>query len=146
MDASVAIALVIALSLDKKKRKLRRKWSKDWLLQRVTYGHANLLKELRINEPEDFHNFLRMDAQSFDELLSLVEPLIRKQVITPPPPTTALDSYCPCHYHYTTTITPTTTTTTTNITTTTTTTTTNTTTTITKFGVYLGCHEMTDSK
>jgi hypothetical protein len=34
MDASVAIALVIALSLNKKKHK-RRKWSKDWLLQRV---------------------------------------------------------------------------------------------------------------
>ena len=77
MDVSVAAAIVIALE-DERPRK-RRKWSKDWLLQRGTYGHAKLLKELRISEPEDFRNFLRMDVQSFDELLGLVEPLIRKQ-------------------------------------------------------------------
>ena len=33
------------------------KWSKDWLLRRRTYGHANLLKEIRISEPEDFRHF-----------------------------------------------------------------------------------------
>ena len=35
----------------------QRKWSKDWLLQRRTYGHANLLKEIRNSEPESFRNF-----------------------------------------------------------------------------------------
>ena len=35
----------------------QRKWSKDWLLQRRTYGHANLLKEIRNSEPESFCNF-----------------------------------------------------------------------------------------
>ena len=78
MDASVAIALVFALDSDKPPGK-RRKWSKDWFLKRETYGHVNLLQELRVNEPEDFRNFLRMDAPSFDELLGLVEPLIRKE-------------------------------------------------------------------
>lgn len=78
MDASVAIALVFALDSDKPPGK-RRKWSKDGFLKRETYGHVNLLQELRVNEPEDFRNFLRMDAPSFDELLGLVEPLIRKE-------------------------------------------------------------------
>ena len=50
-----------------------------FFLKRETYGHVNLLQELRVNEPEDFRNFLRMDAPSFDELLGLVEPLIKKE-------------------------------------------------------------------
>ncbi|GFS16785.1 hypothetical protein ElyMa_001481600 [Elysia marginata] len=77
MDASVAIALVIALDSDELPRK-RRKWSKDWFLKRETYGHYKLLKELRCNEPEDFRNFLRMDAPSFDELLGLFHSFIRQ--------------------------------------------------------------------
>ena len=79
----MAIALIIALNSDERPRK-QRKWSKTLLLQRRTYRHANLLKEIRVSEPEDFRNFLRMDAQSFDELLSLVEPLIRKKDIVMP--------------------------------------------------------------
>lgn len=78
MDASVAMALVIALDSDETPRK-KRKWSKDWFLKRATYGHANLLQELRLSEPEDFRNFLRMDGASFDELLCLVEPFIKKK-------------------------------------------------------------------
>ena len=76
MDASVAVALILALDSDEKPR---RKWSKDWFLKRREYGHVNLLRELRANEPDDFRNFLRMDAPSFDELLGLVAPLIRKE-------------------------------------------------------------------
>lgn len=52
---------------------------KRWLMERRTYGHVNLLAELRLNEPEDYKNFLRMDGDSFDELLSLVTPFIQKQ-------------------------------------------------------------------
>ena len=37
-----------------------------------------VVKELRAKEPEDYRNFLRMDETAFDELLSLVQPLIRK--------------------------------------------------------------------
>ncbi|KAK3784021.1 hypothetical protein RRG08_025215 [Elysia crispata] len=63
---------------DERPRK-QRKWSKNLLLQRRNYGHANLLKEIRVSEPEDFRDFLRVDAQFFDELFSLFEPLIRKK-------------------------------------------------------------------
>ena len=82
MDGSMAAAIiVIALDSEESERlRKRRKWSKEWFLQRgINYGHASLLKELRIKEPEDFRNFLRMDGPSFDELLGLVEPLIRKE-------------------------------------------------------------------
>ena len=82
MVGSMAAAIiVIALDSEESERpRKRRKWSKEWFLQRgINYGHVSLLKELRIKEPEDFRNFLRMDGPSFDELLGLVEPLIRKE-------------------------------------------------------------------
>lgn len=78
MDGAVAIALALALKDKEKKSKKRSKWSKTWFLQRAKYGHVELLAELRTNEPHDYRNFLRMDALSFDELLELVSPYIRK--------------------------------------------------------------------
>ncbi|KAK4885232.1 hypothetical protein RN001_001503 [Aquatica leii] len=38
-----------------------------------------LLKELKTNEPEDFRNYLRMNSETFEELLKLVSPHIKKQ-------------------------------------------------------------------
>ena len=49
-----------------------------WYTQRENFGHIELLEELRTNEPEDYRNFLRMDAVAFVELLHLVTPLILK--------------------------------------------------------------------
>ena len=79
-DPNVAIVATLVLALDSNKaRRKRRKWSKGWYLKCDTYGHLKLLNELRATEPDDFRNFLRMDAPSFDELLGLVESSIRKQ-------------------------------------------------------------------
>ena len=78
MDTSVAIAVILACDSDEPRHK-RKKWSKDWYLKQEMFGHAKLLKELRAKEPADYRNFLRMDATAFDKLLSLVEPLIRKE-------------------------------------------------------------------
>lgn len=51
---------------------------KEWLKKRSEFTHERLLNELRTSEPSDFKNFLRLDAESFDELLRLVEPRIKK--------------------------------------------------------------------
>ena len=75
---AVAIALAVEEETDVPKRK-RAKWSKEWFLQRSTFGHTKLLRELSHNEPSDLKNFLRMDAESYNELLQMVEPLIEKQ-------------------------------------------------------------------
>ena len=42
---------------------------KEWLKKRNEYTHENVLKNLRLSEPSDFQNFLRLDATLFDELL-----------------------------------------------------------------------------
>ncbi|XP_068249076.1 uncharacterized protein [Palaemon carinicauda] len=71
--------LSIAVALEEKKRKKRSKWSKSWLLKRNDFSHTNLLEELRLKEPQDWFNYLRMDEDTFLELLSMVTPIIEKK-------------------------------------------------------------------
>ena len=69
-DPAIAVAVVLAVEeeTDVPKRK-RGKWSKEWFLQRSTFGHTKSLRELSHNEPSDLKNFLRMDAEFYNELL-----------------------------------------------------------------------------
>ena len=73
MDGLTALALGLALE---RKKKRRRKWAQQWYLRRQRFGHTQLLHELRINEPNVYKNFLRMDGEAFDELLQLVRPFL----------------------------------------------------------------------
>ncbi|CAD7081568.1 unnamed protein product [Hermetia illucens] len=59
--------------------KRRRVWSKSWYLNRPELSHSHLVKELEISAPSDFKNFLRMDSETYNELLRKVSPLIKKQ-------------------------------------------------------------------
>lgn len=80
MDDVSLCAVAAALATKEKKRKMgkaRSRWAKDWLLKRATLSHLNLLDELKL-EPEDWHNYLRMDEQTYLKLLQLVTPLIKK--------------------------------------------------------------------
>ena len=43
---------------------------------REKFTHEKLLNELRVIEPNDFRNFVRMNGELFDELLALVAPEI----------------------------------------------------------------------
>lgn len=75
----LAVAAAVAVIIKKKKqRKSRSKWMKEWLLKRSTLSHVNLLEELRL-EPGDWHNYLRMDEETYFKLLQLVTPLIKKE-------------------------------------------------------------------
>ena len=47
-----------------------------WLKKRNEYTHKNLLKDVRLSEPSDFQNFLRLDGTSLDELLKMITPRI----------------------------------------------------------------------
>ncbi|KAL4156134.1 hypothetical protein QTP88_000169 [Uroleucon formosanum] len=61
------------------KRKMRRKWVKNWLARSDLFGHMPLLKQLNENEPNDLKNYLRMSKTDFDRLLDLLRPRITKQ-------------------------------------------------------------------
>jgi hypothetical protein len=71
--------LAMALAVFLKKNEKERRWMKVWLKKRNEYTHENLLKDLRLSEPSDFQNFLRLDATSFDELLKMVTLRIGKK-------------------------------------------------------------------
>ena len=47
-------------------------------MKRDSLSHEGLLNELRL-EPVDYFNYLRMDEQTYSELLSLLTPLIKRQ-------------------------------------------------------------------
>jgi hypothetical protein len=54
---------------------------KDWLKKSNEYTNENLLKYLRLSEPSDFQNVLRLDATSYDELIKIITPRIEKRNI-----------------------------------------------------------------
>ncbi|XP_068082892.1 uncharacterized protein [Anabrus simplex] len=61
-------------------RKERRWWSRPWIQRREELGASSrLFQELKEEDPETYRNVLRMSPSKFQELLELVEPLIKKQ-------------------------------------------------------------------
>ena len=69
-DDLIAVGLAVAL-----RRKKRSKWTKDWLLKRDKFSHTNLLVDLKL-EPDDWRNYLRMDEDTYIDLLCRVSPFI----------------------------------------------------------------------
>ena len=74
-DNLVPIALACYSKVITRKRKI---WSKQWLRKRQKYSHVNLMKELAI-EKDDWFNYMRMDHDTYLELLRQVSPLIEKK-------------------------------------------------------------------
>lgn len=71
--------------------KRKRIWVKEWMKERETKSDTKLLlRDLELTSPQDYRNYLRMDAVVYQKLLELVTPLIIKQntqmrdAITPP--------------------------------------------------------------
>ena len=60
------------------KLKNRSIWCKEWLMKRRVHSHVNLLSELKMF-PKDWHNFFRMDHDTYLHLLNMVAPIIEKQ-------------------------------------------------------------------
>ncbi|KAK3097397.1 hypothetical protein FSP39_009298 [Pinctada imbricata] len=80
--ATICIIMICAAlkKLTKKKRVKRKYWTRPWIRRRDTFGaHHALLNELRSEDPRSFRNFIRMNDESFQELLNLVTPLINRK-------------------------------------------------------------------
>lgn len=78
---TILTAFILESSDDEEEppKKRRSVWVKDWVAYRQQEGcYVKLLTQLRGNEPELYHNFLRMDAAQFDNLLVLISPYIKK--------------------------------------------------------------------
>jgi hypothetical protein len=79
-DILAALGCVFAWYCFRKKRCKRDVWCKEWLLKRSVYSHKNLTTELEVS-PKDFHNYLRMDHDTYLHLLSLITPFTVKNVL-----------------------------------------------------------------
>jgi len=53
------LAIVLYFSSIKEPKRWRR-WSKEWYLKRSEFASENLLRDLKLSEPRDYQNFLRM--------------------------------------------------------------------------------------
>jgi len=68
---------------ERSKKRKRTVWVADWLGRRERQGaYLNLLVELREEDPEKHRLWIRMDTDTFYDLLHRVEPLITKQNTT----------------------------------------------------------------
>jgi len=91
-------AVVIACLTEKKKVKRKRKqrvWMKEWLKKRDQFCHDHLVAELKISSAVDYKNYLRMDADTFGELLEKIRPLIEKKCTYMRDPITAKQRLSP---------------------------------------------------
>ena len=66
------------IQLKLKQRKNRSFWAKKWPLERSRIKYTTLFEELRLY-PADFTSFLRMSEENYLELLSILDPVLKKQ-------------------------------------------------------------------
>ncbi len=79
LDTCTDIVLILATrEVNRIQRRRNRPWVRKWVERRRFLGGSNLVKELRDEDPRSYRNLLRMDADKFDELLSMVGPYIQK--------------------------------------------------------------------
>ena len=84
MDSCQALAFIIEQNIvqkRKKKEKTKRKcWVRKWVDRQSDLGAAsNLVNELRLEDAQQFKNFIRMSAVQFEMLLDLIKHQIVKQ-------------------------------------------------------------------
>ena len=84
-DDNVLILAAVGLELEEleqreRPQRRRRWWVRPWIARREQFGayHA-LMREIEGEDPESYVNFVRMDAQHFQQLLAAVTLLILKE-------------------------------------------------------------------
>ena len=74
---SAAAVAVIAARRRRRRKKKRSCWVRPWIGRRWRFGCCEaLIKDVKGSEPKAYQNFCRMTSDEYDELLSLVTPII----------------------------------------------------------------------
>ena len=77
--ATVLVALLVRKRCLRPKRRKRSVWVREWIRKRDQYGaYHHLMQELTL-DASSYCNFVRMNATTFEELLTKVAPLIVRQ-------------------------------------------------------------------
>lgn len=79
----IILASVIKKDLQRKQKKnlkQKRKWIRSWIEKRDKYGASSrLLRELKDEDPLAYRNMLRLNSSKFDELLQMVNGMLKKK-------------------------------------------------------------------
>ena len=76
----IVIAVAVEETTRKKKRRRRQRWTKEWIAERERLGAYNaLVCQFTLEEREDYRRFMRMNTETFHELLEKIRPFITKQ-------------------------------------------------------------------
>ncbi|XP_070550778.1 uncharacterized protein [Ptychodera flava] len=80
-DEEVLLLLLLLRRCRRRRRAAcRTTWTRQWIMRRQAQGvYANLVQELRAEDPESFRQFHRLDRQSFQDILTMISPYIEKQ-------------------------------------------------------------------
>ncbi|XP_077137483.1 uncharacterized protein LOC143802895 isoform X2 [Ranitomeya variabilis] len=68
-----------ARMLERRSKRKRRMWTREWLQKRSDLSHMQPLRELQDKNPHDLRNYLRMSEESFKHLLEKITPLIQRK-------------------------------------------------------------------
>ena len=86
-NVAISLSLIIIASAALRIRRDRRRprqWTRAWIhRRRQLRAHHALMKELESEDPQSYRNFIRMDKQDFDELLTKVTPFIQRRAYEP---------------------------------------------------------------
>lgn len=75
----IAAAIIVIDFLSKKQKKQRSVWERKWIQRRKLHGAYNALsRKLRMEDPSQLRNFIRMSAEDFEELSSWIAPMVQK--------------------------------------------------------------------
>ena len=78
--SSLLIGVYVNGMVCRKKRKKRKVWVNPWIKAREDKGAYNaLVSELSLTDREDYRRFMRMNPETFHELLEKVRPFIEKK-------------------------------------------------------------------
>jgi len=75
------VVLIMAHMVQQRRRQRRRRscWVRPWIERRHLFGqYETLFHELERESRGDFHSYMRMDKETFAEILQRVEPRIVK--------------------------------------------------------------------
>ena len=82
MGRAACAAVIIALIIRKRQRRRRKRstWVREWIRRRHKYGaYHHLMRELQALDVSSYLNFVRMNASTFETLLTKVAPLIARK-------------------------------------------------------------------
>lgn len=82
MYSRQAVTFIVAYKITKQREKKKKCWIKKWEDRRNQFeACSTLVNKLRLDDAQQFRNFIRMFAEQFEVLLDLVKRQIVKHAI-----------------------------------------------------------------